>query len=117
MCAAPAAARGAVTTAASARPVMRRLSAAYSVWGSPSGAVPEPRAEARGARDRALDGRADGCLGADQDELAAGPGDRRVEQLPREHAGARVGQEHGGRLVLGALALVDGHRVDRVDRR
>jgi kumamolisin len=85
-----------------------------SGWWKPrdSAAVrPQAAAQAGGTRNGAPDGGPHRLLAAGQDELAAGPGDRGVEQLPGEDARLGVGEQHRRGVELGALALVDGHCV------
>src|SRR5579859_5663976 len=66
-------------------------------------------------RDRACECCADGGFGTTDDQLLAGTGDGGVEQLSSQDAGARVWEQHGDSIDLGALALVDGQRVEGLD--
>src|SRR4051794_12067293 len=77
-------------------------------------AWPQPSLEPRGTRDRARDRVTNGLLRTREDEPALRPRHGGVEQLSREDPRGRVGQDDRSGLELGALALVDGHRVDGV---
>ena len=83
--------------------------------GYPRALTPEPLVEPRCPGHRPGDGVADRGLVADEHEPFAGPGGRGVEQLAAEDLRAGLGQDHRDRLELGALALVDRHRVDGLD--
>ena len=93
----------------------RPVTDAPSRW-PPSSGSPQPPAQPRRACHRPRHRGPDRLLGAGEDQPLARARDGGVEQLAREHPRGRVGQQDGGGVELRALALVDGHRVDAVDR-
>src|SRR5215218_1723016 len=94
-----------------------------ATWRSRAGAArsvgdaPEALAQPGGPGDRALDGGAEALLATDHDQVPLGAGHRGVEQLAGQDRRRRLGEDHGDGAELRALALVDRHRMHRVDGR